>query len=577
MLAGFMSVSISFSQDFKAVDSLFKNYSYTKSLEKLQAIHPEKLTKEQKANYYFFSAQLNQKLNKSDLSYKDYLLSKKLYNSIDSIEKVQEINLYLAVLVNAQENNRNNAYIYINEYLDYAIRKKDPYKLAKAYKQLGNMSAGIDNKKCLKYYNLAIFNNQKAKDSTLYSDIYKNLGLVYNIVLQKPDSGLYYLNKALKFDMVLNKGNGICFNYINQASSYSYLGNFNKAIEYLKKAEKAPIRENRLKTKEIIYDNLANAYDSIQDYKQAYFFHTLYIKYKDSISEENQNIAINDIQTKYRTKEKELENISLKNKNKIITYSTIGLLIIFLIIGILTYKNLSKKKKIAEQEKLIETQKIEKILKEHELNEIDLMLESQEKERQHIANELHDSLGSQLATLKLNFQNLKRQSDPTAQENMLFEKTDALIEETYQQVRNISHLKNLGVVGNEGLLISVKKMAEKMSIINKLNINVIPFGLKERLENQLEVTLFRMIQELSTNIIKHSGATEVNIYLTQHSSNEINIMIEDNGKGFDPKSVIAKEGIGLKSIEKKTEQMGGTFTIDSILSKGTTIIIDLPL
>ena len=82
---------------------------------------------------------------------------------------------------------------------------------------------------------------------------------------------------------------------------------------------------------------------------------------------------------------------------------------------------------------------------------------------------------------------------------------------------------------------------------------------------------------MCTNIIKHSAANEVNIYLTQPNPKEINIIIEDNGTGFDPKKTTQNEGIGLKSIEKKVEQMGGTFTIDSILTKGTTIIIDLPL
>ena len=86
-----------------------------------------------------------------------------------------------------------------------------------------------------------------------------------------------------------------------------------------------------------------------------------------------------------------------------------------------------------------------------------------------------------------------------------------------------------------------------------------------------------MIQELCTNIIKHSKAHEVNIYLTQHKNSEINIIVEDNGIGFDFKNIELYKGIGLKNIEKKVEQMGGTFSIDSHPGKGTTIIIDAPL
>jgi signal transduction histidine kinase len=259
-------------------------------------------------------------------------------------------------------------------------------------------------------------------------------------------------------------------------------------------------------------------------------------------------------------------------------YAILTLFFVLLVISILAYKNSTKKKRIAEQDRLIKTQELEKVLKDQELSDIDLILESQEKERQNIANELHDNLGSMLATLKLNFQNLKRQKEAiNLKETKLYDKTDALLEEAYQKVRNIAHLKNLGVIGSEGLLVAVNKMAEKMSVLEKLKINVIPFGLTERLDNTIEVTLFRMIQELCTNIIKHSQANEVNIYLTQGSPTDINIIIEDNGIGFDPKTIVSQSGIGLKNMEKKVEQMGGTFSIDSNVNKGTSIIIDLPL
>jgi signal transduction histidine kinase len=152
-----------------------------------------------------------------------------------------------------------------------------------------------------------------------------------------------------------------------------------------------------------------------------------------------------------------------------------------------------------------------------------------------------------------------------------------LIEDAYQRVRNISHLKNLGVIGSEGLLVAVNQMATKMTVLEKLRINVIPHGLDQRLDNTVEVFIFRMIQELCTNVIKHAQASEVNIYLTQQDNHEINIIVEDNGKGFDPKTITNTEGIGLKSIEKKVEQLGGTFNIDSAIGKGTTIVIDLPI
>ena len=158
----------------------------------------------------------------------------------------------------------------------------------------------------------------------------------------------------------------------------------------------------------------------------------------------------------------------------------------------------------------------------------------------------------------------------------LFDKTDSLIEEVYQKVRSIAHTKNAGVIANQGLLSAVKNIAKKVSIPGKLKVEVIPFGLEERLENSLEISIFRMIQEILTNAIKHAEASEININLTQHD-NSLNIIVEDNGNGFNPKKIDKKEGMGLTNIEKKVEQMGGVFTIDSTEKRGTSIIIDIPL
>ena len=98
----------------------------------------------------------------------------------------------------------------------------------------------------------------------------------------------------------------------------------------------------------------------------------------------------------------------------------------------------------------------------------------------------------------------------------------------------------------------------------------------DRLENSREIAIFRMIQELITNIIKHSHATEATVHLTQHDAT-LNIMVEDNGVGFDRSQLTSTETMGLYTIQKRVEGMGGSVTIDTILQKGTTVILDIPL
>lgn len=217
----------------------------------------------------------------------------------------------------------------------------------------------------------------------------------------------------------------------------------------------------------------------------------------------------------------------------------------------------------------------EKLLKEQELIGINSMLEGQEKERQRLANELHDDLGGLLTTLKFHFDAFRDKKNEGPQSAELLEQTDKLLDEAYQKVRTIAHARNTGVDPNEGLVPAVKLFASKVSVMNSLTIDVNDHGMDKRLNNPLEITAFRIIQELVTNIVKHSKATAATIHLTQHET-LINVMIEDNGTGFDLSNTKPSDGMGLHSIQKRVEGLGGSVTIESIPQSGTTVIIELP-
>ncbi|MEP1984943.1 MAG: ATP-binding protein, partial [Maribacter dokdonensis] len=134
-----------------------------------------------------------------------------------------------------------------------------------------------------------------------------------------------------------------------------------------------------------------------------------------------------------------------------------------------------------------------------------------------------------------------------------------------------------GLIAKQGLLQAVKQMAEKVSIASGLNILVHDHGLDNRLENSIELMLFRIIQELITNAIKHAEATEMNIHITNHGET-LNILVEDNGKGMLVNAIQAdSSGMGLKSIDKRINHLHGTMDVESELGKGTVIILDIPI
>lgn len=292
------------------------------------------------------------------------------------------------------------------------------------------------------------------------------------------------------------------------------------------------------------------------------------------------NDLFNELEVRYQTAEKEKQLLVTeeeKNRNRNIAIALGGTAFFLALVGFLVYKNTKRKQHIAEQQRELEIQKKEKLLKNQELTAIDAMITGQEKERQRLASDLHDSVGATLAAAKLQFHHLSKNRDKNDSSiTELFQKTGKLLDEAYEEVRSMAHVKNNGVIAKKSLLPAIQNLANSASGANGLTIEVAHFGLDKRLDNAMEIALFRIIQELVTNIIKHAQATEASIAINQYDDT-INLIIEDNGKGFDARKLPEKDGMGLSSIERRIEHLEGTMEIDSTLGKGTHILIDIPL
>ncbi|PKV52355.1 hypothetical protein ATE84_4467 [Aquimarina sp. MAR_2010_214] len=432
---------------------------------------------------------------------------------------------------------------------------------------------------------------QKSKNPFIEAKIYQMIGIQYSYFKEEKDSAKIYYKKAYEvikknpYAYAKNETFGI---YTNTGILYNSKGRSNIANQYFHQALKVPLTGKSFLKKAKLSSLLSENYRLLKEYDSAFFYNHLSRKYYDSLKEYQNAIALNDIEIKYETAEKEKEIVQLLNtnlkteasrvQNRNLLIGSLSLILVGSIFVFLIYKNTKRKQRIAEQEREIQIQKTEKLLKEQELTAIDAMISGQEKERQRLANELHDNLGSTLATVKLHFQHLQRNKDNPKVEQVeeLYTKTNALLDEAYQKVRTIAHEKNSGVMANQGLLPAIKNLAKQVSNGDGLHIEVQDYGLEERLDNALEISIFRMIQELITNTIKHAEASETHISLTNHDS-LLNIIIEDNGKGFDAKILPKKEGMGLRNIEKRVEHLEGTFEIDSTIGIGTNIIINIPI
>ena len=404
------------------------------------------------------------------------------------------------------------------------------------------------------------------------------IGVYYDIIVhdRKKASDYYYiaLNSYKKIPHYYAQKNRHDLSF-NLGILENENKNYSQALDYFNKINFNQIPKRDAQDKVLMYDGMFKSYLHLAKIDSALLFLDKKTSLQDSLKLMTRAKDVKDINTKYQTAEKEKQILKEQQRATLNRNWLIAACVVLLLGGgmaFLIQQNTTKKRKLAEQETQLEQQKVETLLKEQELVSIDAMIAGQEKERQKVANELHDDLGSLMATVKLHFDNVKvDQKDPA------LKNAQKLLDEAYQKIRGMAHAKNSGVMANKGLLSAVKKMAKTINATNALTVTVEDFGLAERMENSLELTIFRIIQELTANIIKHSGAKKANIQFTQHEAN-LNIIVEDDGKGFDMSSVKrAANGMGLGTIEKRIEHLEGTFTVDSVLGKGTSILIDIPI
>lgn len=565
---------------YSELDSLFNNEDYRSiiSLNDSKDLVFNTIETQGHANYIIGKSYEN--LNKEDSALVYYQNALKLFKKTKASESVTKTNLEIYLLLDSQNSIHVDKNKYLQEVLDYAKVTNSKKWLAPYYTNMGinhSKKGNIDSAKI--YYNKTLLIAKEIDSPRITINTNLNLGSLYSSKIKNQDSAIYHYNEALRYyfsDTLNYKNLNIEFNlYNNLGNAYRRKREFNTALKYYNRAEALELPKFNRKSKKILYSNIDATYYYMSDWENAYDYLYKYDSIKDIINLKEQNSSITDIEEKYENEQLKVENLKSEVKrkqNQNIAIGLAGSLALGSIIAFLLFKNTKRKQLLAEQQKELETQKLATVLKEQELTSIDAMIEGQEKERQRIANDLHDDLGGLMATVKLHFNALKEKQTPE-----LYTKTNELIDEAYNKVRTVAHAKNSGVIAKQGLLKAINEMAHNVSASNKIIIDVIDHGLENRLENSLELTIFRIVQELITNVIKHANATEVTIHITNHDDS-LNIMVEDNGKGFNPSQITkTNKGMGISSIDKRVEHLNGTMTIESDKNQGTTIIIDIPI
>lgn len=210
----------------------------------------------------------------------------------------------------------------------------------------------------------------------------------------------------------------------------------------------------------------------------------------------------------------------------------------------------------------------------HKQQEIETrsLFEGEQKERIRIARDLHDSIGQMLSVVKMNLSNL---STPDQYGNKL-DNTVELVDKTITEVRHISH-NLIPEELNFGLFAALEDMAEKINHAGntKVVLSIPDDALIYQFEKSNELSIYRIVQEALSNIVKHAQATTIDLAVMQQP-NGMAINIKDNGKGFDTSQIKTSSGIGWKNIAARVNMLYGELQVRSEKLTGTHIEITIP-
>jgi len=399
---------------------------------------------------------------------------------------------------------------------------------------------------------------------------YDNMGNCY-LYGTPPDytKALNYFTRTLHIDSSFKNKKQMSDSYVNMGDVFIEQKKYGEAIPYLQRsvelARESGFTQGTIKA----LMQLSTAYRQSGQDDAAYISLQSAMKAKDSFAKSNSEAHMAEMETAYETEKKEqqinLQKVQISKKN----YLLAGVILVIVFVKLLVLSawlrvRLKQKAKFQRE-----------IMKQQELA-TKAVLAAEEKERQRIARDLHDGVGQMMSVAKMNlsaFESDIQFLDRDQQES--FEKIINLVDESCREVRSVSHNMMPNALLKNSLAIAIKDFVDKIEK-RSLKVRVYTEGLDDRLDSNLEIILYRVIQECVNNVIKHAEASRLDISVLKDKEG-ISATIEDNGKGFDIGDKDKFEGIGLKNIITRIEYLKGMVDFDSSPGRGTLIALNVPL
>ena len=473
-----------------------------------------------------------------------------------------------------------------------------------------------DYPKALNYYEKSLQLRLVQKDKSEAAASYNNIGKIYNQLGQYQKALEFYKKARLLVNQVHNKSH-LANNLYGTAATFYNAGNIKEALIHYRKAlalseklgEKLLKAQTKVGIGQVLLANkkyqaaitkaqegyrlarthqlkvvakdaagmLANAYAQTKNYEQAYRFQVIFKNINDSLinAENIKNAAALEHKRKYeiekqrqllqQQKKEALMAAELSQQKRQRVLSIFGISVTFVLILLLLLFAYYRYR-------IRQRHKWEAELKKQNNLKRDAVFKAQETMQKKIAQDLHDGVGQLLVALKLN---LEATATPLEKNRKVWKNAFQLLDKITQDVRSISHLALPNLIKSDGLTLALEHLLDKTFGSNQINHYFECYNLQKRYPESVEINTYRIVQELISNVIKHSKATEVELQLYEIEGC-LYVHFEDNGQGFDLDQV-KNAGIGLLNMRSRVDFLSGSISFERGENGGTCVKVTLPV
>ena len=417
----------------------------------------------------------------------------------------------------------------------------------------------------------------KTADDILLLDGWLGMADAYS-ALHKHAAAEEYYNKVISFSKTKNTPEYEMYACMGMADLLLKTGNFATAEKYINEGvELAQKLETKLELKDL-YLKASLLNEKRGNATVALAYRQKFEMLNDSIVGEKSKNLVSNLEAKYEfeknestikqlTAENKIHELSISRKN-ILNYILIGSAAALLIISLLSYRNYKHKQKLQQQ-------RIAELETEKQLAATEAVLKGEEKERTRLAKDLHDGLGGMLSGIKFSFQTMKGNLIMTPDNAQAFERSMDMLDSSIKEMRRVAHNMMPEALVKFGLDTALKDFCNDINKSGALQVSYQSIGLENAaIEQTTSITIFRIVQELINNTMKHAAAKHAIVQVTKSDEN-ISITVEDNGKGFNTTILNHSKGIGWTNIQSRVEYLKGKLDVRSEPGKGTSVLIEL--